>query len=160
MTNPPARQFSLLQRATAADHDLLMTLIEEFCAVDQHVFDPERVSRTLGPILEHDLYGVVYLLLAPEQAAAGEYPVIGYAVLSWGYSLESGGREALIDEIYLRRRGEGIGSAIMEQIFEAMRAEGIVKMFLETETHNDRARRFYARSGFEQDDSIWMSRDI
>jgi len=33
-------------------------------------------------------------------------------------------------------------------------------MFLETETHNERARRFYSRQGFEADDSIWMSRDL
>jgi hypothetical protein len=35
-----------------------------------------------------------------------------------------------------------------------------VKMFLETERHNDRARTFYARQGFDADDSIWMSRSL
>ena len=84
----------------------------------------------------------------------------GYVVITWGYSLESGGREALIDEIYLRRRGEGRGSKVMDALFDDMAARGVVKMFLETETHNHRARRFYARQGFDEDDSIWMSRQI
>ena len=83
-----------------------------------------------------------------------------YLVVTWGYSLESGGREALIDEIYLRRRGEGMGSRVMNALFEEMAARGVVKMFLETETHNTRARGFYARNGFAADDSIWTSRDI
>lgn len=29
-------------------------------------------------------------------------PPLGYAIVTWGYSLESGGREALLDEIYLK----------------------------------------------------------
>ena len=128
----------------------MLTLVSEFCVTDQHTFDPDRVTRALVPLLEDDAHGVVYL-------ADNEQ---GYVVITWGYSLESGGREALIDEIYLRRRGEGLGSKVMDALFDDMAARGVVKMFLETETHNRRARRFYARQGFVEDDSIWMSRQI
>ena len=128
----------------------MLTLVSEFCVTDQHTFDPDRVTRALVPLLEDDAHGVVYL-------ADNEQ---GYVVITWGYSLESGGREALIDEIYLRRRGEGRGGKVMDALFVEMAAQGVVKMFLETETHNHRARRFYARQGFDEDDSIWMSRQI
>ena len=128
----------------------MLTLVSEFCVTDQHTFDPDRVTRALVPLLEDDAHGVVYLV-DNEQ---------GYVVITWGYSLESGGREALIDEIYLRRRGQGLGSKVMDALFDDMAARGVVKMFLETETHNRRARRFYARQGFVEDDSIWMSRQI
>ena len=128
----------------------MLTLVLEFCVTDQHTFDPDRVTRALVPLLEDDAHGVVYL-------ADNEQ---GYVVITWGYSLESGGREALIDEIYLRRRGEGRGGKVMDALFVEMAARGVVKMFLETETHNHRARRFYARQGFDEDDSIWMSRQI
>jgi ribosomal protein S18 acetylase RimI-like enzyme len=33
-------------------------------------------------------------------------------------------------------------------------------MFLETETGNDGARRFYRSLGFDEEDSIWMSRTL
>ncbi len=102
------------------------------------------------PLLESDDHGVVYLTDNNQ----------GYLVVTWGYSLESGGPEALIDEIYLRRRGQGIGGRVMAALFQEMAARGVVKIFLETETHNARARRFYTRQGFVADDSIWMSRDI
>ena len=141
---------SLLTRATADDLPMLLELVEEFYVLDRHVFDRDRVAAALGPLLASQEFGVVYLIEKDQ----------GYIVLTWGYSLESGGREALIDEIYLRRRGEGMGSRVMNALFEEMAARGVVKMFLETETHNTRARGFYARNGFTADDSIWMPRDI
>ena len=48
----------------------------------------------------------------------------------------------------------------MQALFEELRGRGVIKMFLETERHNARARTFYARQGFEADDSIWMSRPL
>ena len=140
----------VLQRARIEHLPLMLTLVSEFCVTDQHTFDSDRVTRALVPLLKDDAHGVVYL-------ADNEQ---GYVVITWGYSLESGGREALIDEIYLRRRGQGLGSKVMDALFDDMAARGVVKMFLETETHNRRARRFYARQGFVEDDSIWMSRQI
>ena len=48
----------------------------------------------------------------------------------------------------------------MSALFAVMVGWGVVKIFLETETHNARARRFYTRQSFEIDDLMWMSRDI
>ena len=141
---------ALMRRARVADLPLVLELVAEFCMTDHHTFDADRVACALIPLLESDDHGVVYLIDNAQ----------GYLVVTWGYSLESGGREALIDEIYLRRRGEGMGSTVMNALFEEMAARGVVKMFLETETHNTRVRGFYARNGFAADDSIWMSRDI
>ena len=140
----------LLKRAEIQHLPLLLTLVEAFCALDQHPYEPVRVESALRPLLEHDDFGVVYLVNDDQ----------GYVVITWGYSLESGGREALVDEIYLCQRGLGVGTQVMQALFEDLRGRGIVKMFLETERHNARARTFYARQGFEADDSIWMSRSL
>ena len=140
----------LLKRAETQHLPLLLTLVEAFCALDQHPYEPAPVESALRPLLEHDDFGVVYLVNDDQ----------GYVVITWGYSLESGGREGLVDEIYLRQRGQGVGTQVMQALFEDLRRRGIVKMFLETERHNARARKFYARQGFEADDSIWMSRPL
>ena len=140
----------LLKRAETQHLPLLLTLVEAFCVLDQHPYEPARVESALRPLLEHDDFGVVYLVNDDQ----------GYVVITWGYSLESGGREALVDEIYLCQRGLGVGTQVMQALFEDLRGRGIVKMFLETERHNARARTFYARQGFEADDSIWMSRPL
>ena len=44
--------------------------------------------------------------------------------------------------------------------FDAGRAAGALRLFLETEAHNQRVRGFYARHGPRADDSIWMSREL
>ena len=139
-------------RAGAGDEAVLLPLIREFCAVDRHEFDRERVLAGLRPLLVDDRHGQVWLIREP----GGE--VAGYAVVTWGWSLESGGRECLLDEIYVRSRGRGLGGKALEAIVEAAGEAGASAMFLETEAHNERARAFYRRGGFTAEDSIWMSR--
>ena len=51
-----------------------------------------RAESALTPLLEHDEFGAV----DDDQ---------GYVVITWGYSLESGGREALVDEIICVNEG-------------------------------------------------------
>jgi ribosomal protein S18 acetylase RimI-like enzyme len=40
------------------------------------------------------------------------------------------------------------------------RARGVLRIFLETERPNARARSLYARHGYTKDDSIWMSKEL
>jgi GNAT superfamily N-acetyltransferase len=142
----------LLRRTTPADQADLLPLIAEFYAIDQHEYEPAVVERALTGLLESDTYGFVLLAAAPDP--------IGYAVVTWSYSLESGGRDCLLDEFYVRSRGQGIGSALLTASFEAARAGGATRMFLETEAHNARVRGLYARHGFALEDSVWMARPL
>jgi len=141
----------MIRRARLDDLDILATLSAEFNEIDGHNHDDLRVRAALTPLLQDDALGVVYLIGGPPS---------GYAVVTWGYSIESGGRDALLDEIYVRSRGEGIGGEAFEEILDDLRTRGISRMFLETERPNDTVRRFYARHGFMEDDSIWMSRQL
>lgn len=140
----------MIRRADPADAPVLLSLVEEFCRVDRHPFDAEVVRRALGPLLENDDLGVVWLI------GEGEDPA-GYAVVTWGYSLESGGRDALLDEVFVLDRGRGLGGAAVTEILADCRRRGMARVFLETEAHNEAVRRFYARHGFAAEDSIWMS---
>lgn len=143
----------ILRRAGAADLDLLLPLIAEFYRIDQHVFDEREVRSALTPLLADDSFGQVWLITAG--------PVdVGYAVLTWGYSLESGGREGLVDELFVSERNTGLGGRAVEALIDqALRADCRV-LFLETEAHNARVRSFYGRHGFAEQDSVWMSRQL
>jgi hypothetical protein len=44
--------------------------------------------------------------------------LLAYAVVTWGWSIESGGRDALLDEIYVADRSRGIGAEMMHEIME------------------------------------------
>jgi GNAT superfamily N-acetyltransferase len=143
----------LIRRAVPGDLDVVLELSKEFCVLDGHVFDAGRVKPALVPLLASDQHGVVHLV--EEEGWA-----LGYAVVTWGYSLESGGRDALIDEIYIRDRGSGVGTSLLGAILEDLKARGVLRLTLETENANEAARRFYARHGFVAEDSVWMSLDL
>ncbi len=139
-----------VRRANLEDLDLLLELAAEFNQIDRHDYDPVRVQAALQPLLTSDDLGVVYLF--------GDG--LGYALVTWGYSIESGGRDALLDEIYVRERREGRGGELLDAVFEDLAARGLPRVFLETEAHNEAVRRFYKSHGFRTEDSIWMSRDL
>jgi GNAT superfamily N-acetyltransferase len=128
-------------------------LVREFCAVDGHDFDEQAVMAGLVPLLEDGVAGEVWVV-------EDEMGLGGYGVVTWGWSLESGGRDALLDELYVRDRGRGAGAALLEAIVAAARARGASRMFLETEEGNAAARRFYARAGFDVEGSVWMQRSL
>ena len=138
----------MIRRAGPEDRATLLTLTAEFYQVDDHPFDMSVVEAGVDPLLANDEYGIV--LITDD----------GYAVVTWSYSLESGGRDALLDELYVRRRSRGIGSSLIEAIFSEMRARGLRRIFLETEPSNQEARSFYQRHGFRIEDSVWMAADI
>ena len=144
---------ALVRRADPADLDALLPLVAEFCAVDGHEFAPARVGSALRPLLADDGLGQVWVL-------ADDGGLGGYAVVTWGWSLEAGGREALLDELYVRERNQGNGALLLEAAAVGSRAAGASRLFLETESANAAVRRFYARHGFAAEESVWMQRPL
>jgi GNAT superfamily N-acetyltransferase len=135
------------------DTPVILDLIKEFCEIDNHIFDEKRITNALTPLLADSSLGLVVLLEKDEQP-------VGYAVLTWGWSIESGGREGLIDEIYLKERNQGLGSLLLTEVFKIAQDNEVKIIFLETELANSRVRDFYLRHGFKQDNSIWLSHSL
>lgn len=141
-----------IRRATPADCDAIVPLVQQYCEVDEHEFDESEVRRALGELLEDDRFGLVYLFEI-------DSIVIGYAVLTWSYSLEIHGREAVLDEVFLQseHRNKGYARLMIGQLFNECVSRNIRRVFLETEAANHAAREVYTHLGFEIQDSIWMS---
>jgi GNAT superfamily N-acetyltransferase len=140
-----------VRRSTRADLSELLELIREFNVVDHHAHDDARVRESLIPLLDSDEFGQVWQISTPEGAR-------GYCVIAWGYSLESGGRECIVDEIFVTDRSRGLGAQLLERALKGASSAGVKVAFLETEAHNERVRSFYQRQGFATEDSIWMRR--
>ena len=109
-----------------------------------------HIQAALEPLLADAAIGDVWLVEGEE--------VLGYLVITWGWGIESGGREALIDEIYVTpsHRGLGLASALVEIALEKARALGTKAVFLETESDNPQSRALYERLGFKAESSVWM----
>ena len=109
-----------------------------------------HISDALEPLLADPSIGDVWVV-------EGEM-LIGYLVITWGWGIESGGREALIDEIYVanERRGQGLATALVEMALEKAKSLNTKAVFLETESDNPQSRLLYERLGFKVESSVWM----
>jgi GNAT superfamily N-acetyltransferase len=135
----------------------LVTLVAEYCEADDHA-RAESVTRAgLAPLLTDDSHGAVWVA----EVDAEHGPTIdGYAIVTWGWSIEVGGLDVVLDEIYVRTRGRGTGARLLAVLEADCRARGVKRIFLETELPNDAARRLYERHGYEADTSIWMAKEL
>jgi GNAT superfamily N-acetyltransferase len=145
-----------IRRADPHDLDALLVLGAEYAEADGHQFDGTTARAGFAPLLDDDSLGVV--VVAADAGNGRE--LVGYGVVTWGWSIEVGGADVVLDELYVRRRGDGIGSELLAEIESRCRARGVKRMFLETERPNAGARRLYLRHGWSPDDSIWMSKEL
>lgn len=75
---------------------------------------------------------------------------IGFAAISYAWTLEHGGKSAWLDELYVvaEKRGLGVGSILLESVIEEAKREGCLAIDLEVEADHRRAEHLYARYGF------------
>lgn len=141
--------------AQAGDAELLLGLAREFYAHERHALDEGAALRALREILSDASLGRVYLMLA-----GGE--VAGYAALTFGFSLEYGGRDASVDEIFVREiyRGRGLGKSCLRLLEGVCRELGVRALHLEVGRGNTKARALYRRSGFVEQDSYLMTKRL
>jgi diamine N-acetyltransferase len=141
--------------ATDSDADLLLPMMREYYAFDHHPFDLEKARTAVKGLLRQPALGRVWLICDAEN-------VVGYLVLTFGYSLELLGRDAFVDEFFLveSHRGQGWGRQTMEFVEQAARALGVHAIHLEVTRHNEGANQFYPKLGFEDRGHHLMSKWI
>lgn len=132
------------KRANDQDLPLLLEFIQSFYELEEILFRPEKTTAVIRPLLESDTYGVIWIL------CLGSEPV-GYIVLTFGYSLEFGGRDAFIDELFIQSeyRGQGLGSQALAFVTEACRRFSVQALHLEVAITHEKNRAFYRKHGFE-----------
>lgn len=142
-----------LRLAGAADREGLLALAEAFHQEDGHPL-PEAGKRALTLLLDAPEHGNVFLI-----EAAGAR--VGYAVLCFSFSIEWGGKDAFLDDLYLvpECRSKGLGAWILRQLEAAARAAGCRAMHLEVMGQNPAAR-LYRRAGFQDRGSLLMSKPL
>jgi GNAT superfamily N-acetyltransferase len=141
--------------AAASDAALLVPLLREFYAYDHISFDEPEARRALAQLLGDARLGRVYLIRVADE-------LIGYFVLTFGFSLEFKGRDAFVDELFLRAefRGRGIGTHALAVAEETCRAENVRALHLEVERANAGAQEVYRRAGFKDHDRYLLTKWI
>lgn len=143
------------QMATIADLALLQDLVQEFHAIEQLPFDPEIDRRVLIHFLTDQSLGQAWLI---QQNAE----VIGYLILTLGYSLEYRGQDAFIDEFYLRPsyRRQGIGTQTLAFAEEVCKTLNVQALHLEVDFENPNAQRLYRKVGYQLHDRFLMTKPL
>jgi GNAT superfamily N-acetyltransferase len=124
------------------DLPLLECFVRASYIDDGHEFHEERQTAALGALVAGGALGHGWLVRHGETA-------VGYVVLALGFSIEAGGCEACVDELYLvpEARGRGLGARILAWLEDEARRRGVQRLFLEVEPGN-RAITLYRRAGF------------
>lgn len=145
---------SLLHLASMDDLDRLLPLVAAYHAEMAFGTDAAHQTGAVTPLLEGSPHGAIWLV-GPRRAP------VGYVVISFGWSLENGGLDGTVAEIYVRPavRGRGMGFEALNGIAKALGGTGMRALHLEVARSDARAQRFYARARFNpREDSLFMSR--
>lgn len=143
-----------LHLASEEDTDRLLPLVAAFHAEMGFDTDAEHQLNAVAPLLAGSPHGAVWLI-GPRRAP------VGYIVVTFGWSVEYGGLDAIVDELYIRSavRKRGMGSEALNGIGKALREGGVRALHLEVDITDETAVRFYRRARFEpRDGYLLMSR--
>ena len=126
------------RRATLEDVPALLELQQRFYEGEGYPYDRASMERGMREMIADPMFGRLFLA---EDA---------YLVVTFGFSLEFGGRDAFVDELYVAdaARGRGRGTEALELAEAACREAGIHALHLEVEHVNLRARALYERRGY------------
>lgn len=132
-----------LRLATAGDEEILLELVRLYHEFDRIPFEEDAAARALKPLLRQGDAGLIWLMEL-------DGSIIGYVALCFGYSIEFGGRDAFLDEMYIleEHRGRGIGRSVLRTIQSKAAELGVKALHLEVERTNKRARSLYLSLGF------------
>jgi GNAT superfamily N-acetyltransferase len=139
--------------AEISDLAILIELVRAFHKNEKLPFDENIDSDVLRNFLADESLGKAYLVQQEDE-------VLGYIILTLGYSLEYRGRDAFIDEFYIRptHRGKGIGTQMLAFAEDACRELGVRSLHLEVDFENSDAQRLYDRVGYQRHNRFLMTK--
>ncbi|HXE56314.1 MAG TPA: GNAT family N-acetyltransferase [Tepidisphaeraceae bacterium] len=130
--------------ATLADAEELKRMMARLYEGEGFQY-PSRAPAALDVLLREPNLGRCFLIRQGSQT-------VGYLVVAFGFSLEFGGRDAFLDELFIvpEARARGIGKRTVQFAADFCRAEGIDALHLEVSGKNAAAQRLYRGAGFRE----------
>lgn len=142
--------------AGADDLPELFAMMKELQADDPWScrFDEQLARCAVEGLLRDPSLGRVWMIDSGSET-------IGYIVMAFDYSLEYRGKNAWVDEFFIRppHRGQGIGTKALAFFMEQARQLGVGAVHLEV-NHGNPAIELYRRMGFEDHQRYLMTKWI
>ncbi len=139
-----------ISTVTQADLNDLLPLMRAYC--DFYEVDPSDdalESLSLALIENPTAEGVQFI------GRNDDGDAIGFATVFWSWATTSGGRQAIMHDLFVTEaaRGTGIARSLIDRCVEAAAERGCVGLIWQTALDNDRAQKLYDRTGAEK--STW-----
>jgi len=144
-----------IKAATASDRMKLLKLIKAYYRFDRIPFDRKAIASGLSVLINNQTLGRAWLIRDRQL-------LVGYSILTFGFDLEFGGRQATLTDLYvdIRHRRKGIGRKVLRELEAFCRSCNVKALELQVTGRNMRALHFYRSVGFEAHERIPMSKRI
>lgn len=128
--------------ATPADIPGLIAMMREFYGEADLGLDNGWASATFSALMADPSRSLVRIVSSGTQAA-------GYVVITLRFSMEFGGLDAFVDDLFVRPafRRRGLGRDLLSAALEDCRHRGILALHVETSAGNGPAVGLYASVG-------------
>lgn len=145
----------MIRRATTADLETLVRLARTYYEFDGIEWNEGRTRPALAQLLADEKLGSAHLVEVSGRA-------VGYAVGTWGFDAEFGGRYVMLTDLFVEadHRGAGHGRGLLAAVEEVARAGKAGAIEGQVMRGNERARSFYHKWGFSFPDRLLMSRRL
>jgi len=142
-----------LQPVGPGDLDALTHLVRAYYAYDRHDWDAATQVAALRQLCDGTPFARCFFVTLDGRR-------IGYASVAFGFSIEVGGLDFYLDEIFLEAawQGRGLGRPLLALVEQAVRDLGGLRLCLEAELHNPRAAHLYGTSGYQEHERRLLSK--
>ena len=133
--------------ATHGDIAVLVELMTDFYRESSFSLPRESAKAVFEQLLTDPALGRVWICEQGREAA-------GYIVLTFGFSVEYGGRDAFVDDLFIRPafRGRGLGKQLLDTLIGECAHLRVRALHLEVDRLHDRAHALYRSRGFQDND--------
>jgi GNAT superfamily N-acetyltransferase len=142
-----------MRKASSDDVQQLVTMMTEFYAESPYILNLGHAAEAFATLLADERLGHVWFI------EAADSQVVGYVVVTLCYSMEYGGLNAVVDDLFVRPafRGAGLGTKTLEEVRAFCATHGIRAMQVETGRENAAAKAVYRRLGFLETDRLHLT---
>lgn len=143
------------ESASDRDIEFVTGLMQQYYTEEAYPFDLQTASGAISSLLQDKNKGRIWV-------ARSENRILGYVVLTFGYSLEYGGIDAFIDDLYFipEARGFGLGKQALALAESECRQSGVKALHLEVENYKEIAKDLYRKFGFVDQNRKLMTKRI
>lgn len=133
------------REASLNDIPALVGMMREFYAEANYALDAAWATETFSTVLRDSSRGIAWIVTDD----SGE--PMGYTVVTFRLSMEFGGTDAFIDDLFVRQvhRRRGVGRRALEAAFAECRRRGVLAIHVETSADNIPAVALYGSFGLE-----------